>query len=149
MHRTDTNPRFLAPRNKPIRFYRKDFASFKNSVKFTTRDAVTLNDGEIEKGNVGILKHPTHHYSGTSIEQLVAKANFYSSEQAKDMVANGRIPSKARIYGEFFIHFFKAFIIRRYFVFGYHGFVDSMIFAFARFLRMAKSREEDSHHDTF
>lgn len=142
MHRLDTKPRFLAPANTFIRLYRKDFASFKNSMEFTTRDAVTLNDGQKEKGNVKVLKGPAYHYSGTSIEQLVAKANFYSSEQAKDMVANGRIPSKARIYGEFFIFFFKAFFIRRYFVFGYNGFVDSFIFAFARFLRMAKTREK-------
>lgn len=142
MHRTDTKPRFLAPANTFIRLYRKDFASFANSMEFTTRDAVTLNDGQKEKGNVEVLKGPAYHYSGTSIEQLVAKANFYSSEQAKDMVTNGRIPSKARVYTEFFIYFFKAFFIRRYFVFGYHGFVDSFIFAFARFLRMAKTREQ-------
>lgn len=142
MHRNDTKPRLFAPANTFIRLYRKDFASFKNSMEFTTRDAVTLNDGQKEKGNVYILKGPAYHYSGTSIEQLVSKANFYSSEQAKDMVVNGRIPSKFRVYAEFFIYFFKAFFIRRYFVFGYHGFVDSFIFAFARFLRMAKTREK-------
>jgi len=141
MHRTDTKPRLFAPANTFIRLYRKDFASFKNSMEFTTRDAVTLNDGEKEGGNICILKSPSYHYSGTSIEQLVAKANFYSTEQAKDMVVNGRLPSKGRIYLEFFIYFFKAYFIRRYFVFGYHGFVDSLIFAFARFLRMAKTKE--------
>lgn len=141
MHRKDKNPRFLAPSNTFIRLYCKDFASFKNSVGYTTRDAVTLNDGKQEQGNVMVLKGPAYHYSGTSIEQLVAKANFYSSEQAKDMLANGRIPSRARVYYEFFLYFFKAFFIRRYFIFGYDGFVDSVIFAFARFLRMAKARE--------
>jgi glycosyltransferase involved in cell wall biosynthesis len=142
MHRKDKRPRLLAPSNTFIRLYRKDFASFANSTSFTTRDAVTLNDGEKERGNVHVFSGPAYHYSGTSIEQLVNKANFYSSEQAKDMVANDRIPSKARVYSEFFIYFFKAYFIRRYFVFGYHGFVDSFIFAFARFLRLAKSREE-------
>ena len=37
--------------------------------------------------------------------------------------------------------FLKAFIIRRYFIFGFDGFVDSVIFAFARFARLAKTRE--------
>lgn len=141
MHRMDTKPRFLAPSNVFIRLYRKDFASFKNSLEFTTRDAVTINKGMKEQGNIYLLKNPAYHYSGTSIEQLTSKANFYSSEQAKDMINNNRIPSKWRIYLEFPLYFFKAFFIRRYFVFGYYGFVDSMIFAFARFLRMAKVRE--------
>jgi glycosyltransferase involved in cell wall biosynthesis len=141
MHRKDSKPRFLAPSNRFIRLYRRDFASFGNSVGFTTRDAVTLNDVEKETQNVRILSGPAFHYSGVSIEQLVSKANFYSSEQAKDMLKNGRKPSKLRTYSEFFIHFFKSFFIRRYFVFGYHGFVDSLIFAFARFLRLSKARE--------
>jgi hypothetical protein len=141
MHRKDSKPRFLAPSNIFIRLYKKKFASFGNSMGFTTRDAVTLNDGEKEFGNVRILSYPAFHYSGVSIEQLVSKANFYSTEQAKDMLTNGRNPSKLRIYSEFFIYFFKSFFIRRYFVFGYHGFVDSLIFAFARFLRLSKARE--------
>jgi hypothetical protein len=57
------------------------------------------------------------------------------------MVKNNRIPSKFRICFELITHFFKAFFIRRYFIFGYEGFVDSIIFAFARFLRLAKTRE--------
>ncbi len=141
MHRMDSKPRFLAPSNTFIRLYRRDFASFKNSVGFTTRDAVTLNDGESESGNVRILSGQAFHYSGVSIDQLAHKANFYSTEQAKDMLKNGRKPSKFRVYSEFFIYFFKSFFIRRYFIFGYYGFVDSLIFAFARFLRLSKTRE--------
>lgn len=141
MHRSDKKPRWLAPSNSRVSLYNRGFASFGNSTKFSTRDAVTFNDGIDEKKAVHQLFNPAFHYSGVSLEQLVAKANFYSTEQAKDMIANKRIPSKARVYGEFFIYFFKAFFIRRYFVFGYNGFVDSMIFAFARFLRMAKIRE--------
>ena len=94
-----------------------------------------------EKDNVYQLSDPAYHYSGVSLEQLTTKANFYSGEQARDMLINKRIPSKIRVYSEFFIYFFKAFFIRRYFIFGYNGFVDSMIFAFARFLRLAKTRE--------
>jgi glycosyltransferase involved in cell wall biosynthesis len=141
MHRSDTKPRCLAPSNRFIRLYNRGFASFGNSTKFSTRDAVSFNKGIDEKKSVHKLFNPAFHYSGVSLEQLVAKANFYSTEQAKDMIANKRIPSKARVYGEFFVYFFKSFFIRRYFVFGYNGFVDSLTFAFARFLRMAKTRE--------
>ena len=78
---------------------------------------------------------------------MVSKANFYSSEQARDLLGNNRIPSKIRIFWEMFLWIFKAFFIRRYFVFGFDGFVDSVIFGFARFLRLAKAREQFIQND--
>jgi hypothetical protein len=82
-----------------------------------------------------------YHRSGTSITQLIDKANFYSGQQAADMKTLNRCPSKLRIAFELPLCFLKAFFIRRYFVFGFDGFVDSIIFAFARFARLAKARE--------
>ena len=141
MHRSDIKPRWLAPSNRFIRLYNRNFISFGNITKFSTRDAVSFNKGVSEKGAIYNLHNPAFHYSGVSLEQLVAKANFYSSEQARDMMQNKRVPSKLRVCTEFFVCFLKSFFIRRYFIFGYNGFVDSVVFAFARFLRMAKSRE--------
>ena len=141
MHRKDVKPRWFAPSNRFIRLYNRNFVSFGNNTAFSTRDAVSFNNGVSQKRAVHPLHHPAFHYSGVSLEQLVAKANFYSSEQARDMIQNKRTPSKIRVCSEFFICFLKSFFIRRYFVFGYNGFVDSVIFAFARFLRAAKSRE--------
>jgi glycosyltransferase involved in cell wall biosynthesis len=145
MHRKDATPRMMAPNNTFIRLYNTKYASFGNESKSTTHDAVLLNPGYVEKDNVYIFNYPALHYSGTSIEQLVAKANFYSSEQASDIVKSGRKITQIRIISEFFLWFFKAFLIRRYFVFGFDGFVDSMIFAFARFLRLAKAREKQKN----
>lgn len=142
MHRSDSYPRIMAPRNCCVRLYNKEYASFANVSRSTTHDAVLLNPGYEKKGNIYTLNAPALHYSGTSIEQLVTKANFYSGEQANDIVTSGRKISNFRIITEFFLWFFKAFFIRRYFVFGFDGFVDSMIFAFARFLRLAKAREK-------
>ena len=141
MHRSDTKPRKYAPSNVFIRLYNKKYAGFKNVLSTTTHDAVLMNRGIVENDSVYLLNGPAYHYSGTSIEQLVAKANFYSGEQAKDLVASSRAISNIRLVFEFFTCFLKAFLIRRYFVFGMDGFVDSMIFAFARFLRLAKTRE--------
>jgi glycosyltransferase involved in cell wall biosynthesis len=141
MHRTDSSPRRFAPSNSFIRLYNRDYASFGGGHGYTTRDAVCLNEGVSEEKDVYLLNEPALHYSGTSIEQLVAKANFYSSEQAEDLARSSRKVSKLRTGLEFFLWFFKAFFIRRYFVFGFDGFVDSMIFAFARFLRLAKAKE--------
>lgn len=139
MHRNDTKPRICAPYNRCIRLYNKEFASFANTVNSTTHDSVVFNVDFTDK--IYALNEAAYHYSGTSIEQLVTKANFYSSEQVKDLITQGKKPSNIRIATEMLWCFLKAFFIRRYFVFGFDGFVDSMIFAFAKFLRLAKLRE--------
>lgn len=141
LHRNDLAPRKFAPYNTCIRLYNAQYASFDNINKGRTHDSVLLKNDSEDKDNCYILHSPAYHRSGTSISHLVGKANFYSSEQALDMLDNNRNPSKIRIGFEFFLWFFKAFFIRRYFVFGFDGFVDSMIFAFARFIRLAKTRE--------
>jgi len=142
LHRSDEKARFLAPANRFIRLYDRTFCSFANTTRTTTHDAVTFNSEAATKNNIVFkLKHPAYHRSATSIEQLINKANFYSGEQAKDMILLGRKPSLLRIAFEFPLCFFKAFIMRRYFIFGFDGFIDSIIFAFARFARLAKTRE--------
>lgn len=149
MHRSDrSRHRLFAPRNRVIRLYNKIYASFANHDGSTTHDSVLLNkEYRHNNGNIKSLKYGALHYSGTSIEQLVTKANFYSGEQARDIISSGRTISNLRIFFEFFLWLFKAFFIRRYFVFGFDGFVDSMIFAFARFLRLAKAREMQSRKE--
>ncbi|KDO03498.1 MULTISPECIES: glycosyltransferase family 2 protein [spotted fever group] len=141
MHRNDQKPRMFAPFNKCTRLYNKKFASFANTVNNTTHDSVIFNKDIDFASKIYLLNEAAYHYSGTSIEQLVTKANFYSSEQAKDLMMQDKKVSNIRIAFEMLWWFFKAFFIRRYFVFGFDGFVDSIIFAFARFLRLAKLRE--------
>jgi glycosyltransferase involved in cell wall biosynthesis len=141
MYRNELRPRLLAPSNKVIRLYNRHYSSFSNVTKTTTHDAILFDPGINPAGRVHDLNGVAYHFSGTSIEQLVAKANFYSSEQARDLEKLGRTPPKIRVVFEMLSCFLKAFFIRRYFVFGFDGFVDSMIFAFARFIRLAKARE--------
>lgn len=141
LHRKDTKPRYMAPSNKFIRIYDKNYCSFSNTVGSTTKDAVSFNKNVSSENKIYTLNGKAYHRSGTSIEQLTAKANFYSSEQAKDIGNSKRHISAMRVAFELPFCFLKAFFKRRYFVFGFDGFVDSMIFAFARFLRMAKARE--------
>lgn len=146
LHRNDNLQRSLAPYNTCLRIYNKNYCSFSNTVGSTTKDSVSFNQGIDTKNKIYNLNGSVYHRSGTSIEQLVAKANFYSSEQAKDINNANRNISAWRVAFEFPLCFLKAFFKRRYFVFGFDGFVDSMIFAFARFLRMAKARENQQKH---
>lgn len=142
IHRYDQKVRIFAPSNSFIRLYDRNFCSFANTKNATTHDTVTFNTPA--KSNQNLMykfKNHAYHQSAVSIEQLINKGNFYSTEQAKDLVLQQRFPSRIRIACELPLFFFKVFIIRRYIVFGFNGFVDSIIFAFTRFLRLAKTRE--------
>lgn len=112
LHRNDKNdkkPRFLAPSNPFIRIYNRKFCSFSNTKNTTTHDRVTFNE-DIKPQDAGIFKFkkPGYHRSATSIEQLINKGNFYSTEQAKDMIDLGRRISCLRIIFELPFIFFKS-----------------------------------------
>ncbi len=141
LHRNENKPRRFAPANSFIRLYNKKHAAFAFNKGDSTHDDVKLKDVVDVKKDIYLLTCDALHRSGTSIEHLTNKANFYSGEQASAMFKRGRSVSNLRLIFEFPLWVFKAFIIRRYFVFGVDGFVDSMIFAYARFIRLAKLRE--------
>ncbi|WP_425360692.1 MULTISPECIES: glycosyltransferase family 2 protein [unclassified Candidatus Tisiphia] len=141
LHRNDHKVRRFAPYHKFIRLYNRKYSSFSNNMSTTTHDSVLFNPDINPQDKIYELNGIIYHRSGMSIEQMVAKANFYSSEQAEDFVKLGRNPSKIRIATEIIFYFLKSFFIRRYWVFGFDGFVDSMILAFGRFIRLAKARE--------
>jgi glycosyltransferase involved in cell wall biosynthesis len=145
----DEKPRFLAPSNTFIRLYNKDYVSFANiDHESTTHDCAFLPNGMKEKGNIMVLSSPSYHRSSVSIWQLVNKVNFYTTEQAKDIVASNRRISRTRICLELFWWFLKSYFKRRYFVFGFQGFIYAMIFAFGKFLRLAKAHELASNKKT-
>ena len=61
--------------------------------------------------------------------------------QAEDMVKRGRKPSSLRILCEPFIGFFKGYFIKGYVFMGLDGFIEGVIYSFARTLRLIKARE--------
>ncbi len=137
----DTTPRSLAPSNSAIRLYNKQYASFDSPrSKHTTHDSVIFKN-LTQKGSVLTLLSPVLHLSSVSIWQLVNKINFYTTQQAEDFITNSRRVSHFRIVVEFFWWFLKAYFLRRYFIFGFKGFIYSIIFAFGKFLRLAKVHE--------
>ncbi len=129
-------PSRWAPSNQPVRLYDKERAGFKDS---TVHDTVVLRPGAA--GNIGRLKAAMRHYSFRSYRHAVDKINFYSSMQAEDMARRGRVPSAGRILVEPFAAVFKALFLRRYILYGIDGWIEAMIYAFARTLRLAKARE--------
>lgn len=144
LYREENKPRIWAPYNKTIRLYNKHHASFASNQGDTTHDKVKLHTG-VNEEDVASCRGDLLHRSGSSIAQLVNKANFYTSEQAHDLFVRQRSVTIFRLLFEFPLWVFKAFIVRRYFVFGVDGLIDSMIFAFSRFMRLAKLRELENN----
>jgi len=117
----------------PVRLYRKDKAGFKDEL---VHDSVLVREGK-----VGHLKGMVLHRSFRSLSHHVDKVNSYSSAQAEVMASRGRDPGLLALLLVPALAFFKQYILRREFVNGIDGIVVSHMYAFQRFIRLAKTRE--------
>ncbi len=117
----------------PVRLYRKDMAGFKDEL---VHDTVVVHEGRI-----GHLKGMVLHRSFRSLAHHVEKVNGYSSAQAEVLAARGRDPGLLALLLTPIFAFFKQLILRREFVNGVDGIVVSYMYAFQRFIRLAKTRE--------
>ena len=119
---------------KPVRLYRRSQAGFKDS---TVHDSV-----EVHEGATGTLKGMVNHRSFRSLAHHVEKVNSYSSAQAVDLHRRGRNPSRIELFIVPIFAFLKQYLLRREFVNGIDGVIISYMYAFQRFIRLAKTREQ-------
>lgn len=134
--RFEEKPHKFAYYYNQFRLYNRNFAGFKDS---SVHDSVILKD---ESKKIKNLKNIIYHQSFRSFSHWIEKINSYSSMQAKDAVAKGKKPSFIKIFLSPILAFFKAYFIRRYFIYGFRGVIYSKIFAFSRFCKMIKIYEE-------
>ncbi|MBU6339735.1 MAG: glycosyltransferase family 2 protein [Rickettsiales bacterium] len=136
--RFEKKPKKCAYYYNQLRLYNKDFAGFKNS---TVHDSVELKEKNEQK--IGQLKEIIYHQSFRSFEHWIDKINSYSSAQAEDAVSKGKSVSMIKILLVPSFAFLKAYFVRRYFIYGFDGFIYSYLFAFSRFAKMIKIRESN------
>ncbi len=134
--RFEKKPKKLAYYYNQLRLYNKDFAGFKNS---TVHDSVELKQKDEQK--IGQLKNIIYHQSFRSFEHWIDKINSYSSMQASDSFVKGKSASIIKIFFVPTFAFLKAYFVRRYFIYGFDGFIYSYLFAFSRFAKAIKIRE--------
>jgi glycosyltransferase involved in cell wall biosynthesis len=127
-------PHRLAYKLNPVRLYNRECGRYVDSL---VHDRVAF--AQIPRLNR--LKNVIHHFSVRSIGDQIDKLNAYSTQQARDMALRGDHVSAWRLFVEFPVSFFKAYIMRRHFIRGTYGFMTSMNFAFYRWLRVAKDVE--------
>lgn len=119
-----------------IRLYDRRKGRFSESI---VHDTVRPREGTKIANLSGIMAHR----SIRSLEFQVGKYNRYSDMQVEDMRAHGRKLPRSRLLTEFPVSFFKAYFVRKYRKYGWWGFILSMNYAHARFLRVAKAYEAD------
>jgi glycosyltransferase involved in cell wall biosynthesis len=117
----------------PVRLYRRSHAGFKDSA---VHDSVVVRDGKI-----GHLKGMVLHRSFRSLTHHVDKVNEVSCARAQDLYERNRNPSALALLLVPLLAFFKSYVLRREFVNGVDGIVVSHMYAFQRFIRLAKTRE--------
>lgn len=119
-----------------IRLYDRRKGRFSASP---VHDTVRPEEGATIDNLTGIMAHR----SIRSLDFQVGKYNRYSGMQVEDMRARGRKLPRSRLLTEFPVSFFKAYFVRKYRKYGWWGFILSVNYAHARFLRVAKAYEAE------
>lgn len=128
---TEGNPWNINAR--PIRLYDKTKAGFSSAP---VHDSVKVREGEVCS-----LKGVLIHRSFRSLSHHLDKANEVSSARAQDLVSRGRNPKTISLLLVPFFAFLKSYFLRREFLNGVDGIIISHMYAFQRFIRLAKARE--------
>jgi glycosyltransferase involved in cell wall biosynthesis len=135
--RFENKPHKFAYYYNQFRLYRKDLAGFNNS---TVHDSVYLKNKNI--GKIINLKNIIYHQSFRDFKHWIDKINSYSSMQAIDAVQRKKSANYLKIFISPSVAFFKAYLVRRYFIYGLDGLIYSYLYAFSRFAKMIKIREQ-------
>lgn len=114
-------------------FYRLYNRNYAGSQDISVHDLVVVRSGKIGK-----LKNPIIECSLRSFEHWIEKINMYTSMQANYLHQKKRRVSSLSLLTVHILSFLKAFILRRYFMYGIQGYVFSHVYAFSRLLKYAK-----------
>ena len=122
-----------------------------NLIRLYDRDAFAMSGrighDDVEKikpdASAGQFRNFVHHYSYLSISRMVAKRNLATDRQAERAVIEGKRYSPWRMVGTMSLNFLKFFILDRYFLYGFWGFIHSVNVAYMRFMKFSKFYEQE------
>lgn len=135
MNPKDIKPRLFGRKWKIVRLYNRKFANMPKDTM--NKDRVKVNNNE----KIGNIDGFVYHYSFLSLEKAVNKYNIHSTELVKTAIKDNKHYSKLRLITEFPRQFIVYYFIKRYFVYGTNGFMQAMVLAYFRFLKIAKVSE--------
>jgi glycosyltransferase involved in cell wall biosynthesis len=129
----ESPPRF-APSDRFIRLYDRRRAGFKDSI---VHDSVQVREGRVGR----IQEGRVWHRSFRSYRHWAQKINDYSEMQAKAFVDAGKLLPGWKVVLDPPAAFLKAYLLRRYCIYGVDGVIHSLLYVHARQMKFAKIRE--------
>lgn len=102
-------------------------------------EAIAIYDPVIvEQGETKTLQAPVLHRSFRSLSHMISKINSYSDIQAQKLLEKGSKRGFIGLIFEIPAAFIKSYLLRAYILRGKRGFIYSMVYAYGRFIRLAK-----------
>ena len=120
---------------KEIRLYNRDFWAMSGTLGHD--DVIKVKDN----ATFGTCRNFIDHYSFISINQIVEKYNIESSRLAERAVTQQKNYSPFRLVGAATLEFLKFYVLGRFFLLGWWGFIHCVNLSFLRFLKFAKFYE--------
>ena len=119
-----------------VRLFRREHGEFLS--RETVHESVHLSPGS---GRVVNLPGWIEHFGVESVALRVEKINRYSSFRAEQDLGRGKRPSALKLFTVFPLRFLKSYLLRRAFLSGRRGLIQSMGSAYYAFLIEAKKFE--------
>ncbi len=125
---------------KNVRLYRKSKAQFDSTC--------LVHESASISGKTKLVKTPFIHHGYNDLRVLINKLNIYSSLKAKEKFNKGKHFSYLKLVLIFPFEFIRRLVFQRYALFGWRGFLLSVIYANYAFLKEAKlySLFRGEHH---
>jgi len=131
MYPGDKKPKFFAKSYNLVRLYDRRIATMPDDL---THDRVVF----LKNVAVFKLKGIIYHYSYIRLTQLWYKYNMFTDELLKTSIKTNKKYSKFRLIIEMPFQFFKYYVLKRQFLNGWFGFINSVSLSYFRFLKIAK-----------
>lgn len=128
---------------KEIRLYSRD--SWVNSGEFEHDDVIKIRPDATR----GSCKNFIDHYSFLSIHHVIEKGNNYSDLIAERALLQNKNYSPWRMVFAGTFEFFKYYVLGRFFLLGWWGFINCVNISYLRFSKFAKFYElqQKQKHD--
>ncbi|PIE55040.1 MAG: glycosyl transferase [Dethiosulfovibrio peptidovorans] len=95
----------------------------------------------VENPSIRLLDSFVHHYSFLSQRRTVDKRNKATDDQVRRALLEGKKYSPWRMVGCMLGNFIKVFLLDRYFLYGFWGFIHAVNVGYMRFLKFSKYYE--------
>ena len=118
-----------------IRLYNRDYWTMGGEIGHD--DVIKIR----EDATFGKCKNFINHYSFISITQTVNKYNDESTRLAERAIIQNKNYSPFRMLGASTLTFLRLYVLGRYFLVGWWGFIHCMNVSYLRFLKFAKYYE--------